>query len=206
MNSAAQQSVAESTAPATTVGAWNLANGLTLVRLLLVPVFAALFFSHGGQEPSWRTWAGVVFGISLFADRLDGELARKRQVVTDVGKIADPIVDKALIGTALVGLSIIGELPWWVTAFVLAREVGVTLLRFWVIRHGVIPASPGGKLKTLVQGIAIGLYVLVLPGWLASLRAWVMAVAVIVTVVTGLDYVQRAVRLRSSGRRVRNLA
>ena len=117
-------------------------------------------------------------------------------MVTDFGTVADPIVDKALIGTALVALSLLGELAWAVTALVLLREVGVTALRFWVIRHGVIPASRGGKLKTVLQGVAIALYVLPLSGPWASARAWLMALAVTVTIVTGVDYVGRAVRLR----------
>jgi CDP-diacylglycerol--glycerol-3-phosphate 3-phosphatidyltransferase len=115
--------------------------------------------------------------------------------------VADPIADKALTGAALVGLSLLGDLPWWVTVVVLAREVGVTLLRFWVIRHGVIPASRGGKLKTLLQGVAIGLYILPLSGVAASARAWFMAAAVVVTVVTGVDYVARALKLRRTSDR-----
>ncbi|MDX6196854.1 MAG: CDP-diacylglycerol---glycerol-3-phosphate 3-phosphatidyltransferase, partial [Actinomycetota bacterium] len=116
-------------------------------------------------------------------------------------KLADPIADKALIGTALIGLSWLDQLPWWVTAIVVVREAGVTLLRFWVIRHGVIPASRGGKVKTLLQGVAIGLYVLPLSGWLGTVRAGVMTVAVAVTVVTGIDYVARALTLRQTSER-----
>jgi CDP-diacylglycerol--glycerol-3-phosphate 3-phosphatidyltransferase len=117
-------------------------------------------------------------------------------MVTEFGKLADPIADKALIGTALVGLSILGELPWWITVVVLTREIGVTLLRFWVIRHGVLPASRGGKLKTLLQTVAIGLYVLPLSGWLETLAAVVMGCAVALAIVTGLNYIARALRLR----------
>jgi CDP-diacylglycerol--glycerol-3-phosphate 3-phosphatidyltransferase len=120
-------------------------------------------------------------------------------LVSDFGKIADPIADKAIMGTALVALSALGDLPWWVTIVILVREIGITLMRFWVIRHGVIPASRGGKLKTLTQGIAVGMYVLVLSGPLASARAWLMGVAVLLTVVTGLDYVRQAVVLRRAG-------
>lgn len=177
----------------------NVANGLTVLRLLLVPVFAATLFAAGGRGTAERVLACVVFAAASFTDRMDGELARRRNLVTDVGKIADPIADKALTGTALVGLSLLGELAWWVTVVVLAREVGVTLLRFWVIRRGIIPASRGGKLKTLLQGIAIGLYILPLSGWLASGRVAVMAAAVAVTLVTGVDYAHRAVRLHRGG-------
>ena len=129
-----------------------------------------------------------------FTDFLDGRLARKYGLITDFGKIADPIADKALTGSALITLSYLGELPWWVTGLILFREVGVTVLRFWVIRRGVIPASRGGKLKTLLQVVAIGLYVL--PGPLGLVREILMAAALVVTLATGGDYVLRAVSLR----------
>jgi CDP-diacylglycerol--glycerol-3-phosphate 3-phosphatidyltransferase len=126
-------------------------------------------------------------------------------MVTEFGKLADPIADKALVGAALIGLSLLGDLPWWVTVVILVREVGVTLLRFWVIRHGVLPASRGGKVKTLLQGVAIGLFLLPDWGWLRDIAWVVMIAAIVVAVVTGLDYVGRAVRLRresSTGARV----
>jgi CDP-diacylglycerol--glycerol-3-phosphate 3-phosphatidyltransferase len=121
--------------------------------------------------------------------------------VTDFGKIADPIADKALTGSALIGLSVLGELPWWITVVIAVREIGVTLLRFWVIRHGVIPASRGGKAKTLVQIFGIGFYLLPLPDWFDVVRWIVIGAAVVLTVVTGVDYVIRAIRLRARGRR-----
>jgi CDP-diacylglycerol--glycerol-3-phosphate 3-phosphatidyltransferase len=145
----------------------------------------------------------VVFGVASVTDRVDGDLARRRGLVTEFGKLADPLADKALTGTALVGLSALGLLPWWVTLVILVREIGVTLLRFWVIRHGVIPASRGGKLKTLVQSVAIGLYLLPLSGVPASLAAWTMGLAVLLTVVTGVDYVVRALTLRQTSARAR---
>jgi CDP-diacylglycerol---glycerol-3-phosphate 3-phosphatidyltransferase len=182
------------------VSAWNVANALTVLRLLLVPVFAVLLFHDDGQETVWRIWACVVFVLASVTDRLDGELARKRGLVTEFGKLADPIADKALVGTALVGLSALGELPWWVTVVILIREVGVTLLRFWVIRHGVMPASRGGKVKTLLQGVAIGLYVLPLSGWLHEVAVVVMGAAVVMALITGVDYVARALRLRRTTR------
>jgi CDP-diacylglycerol--glycerol-3-phosphate 3-phosphatidyltransferase len=182
------------------VSAWNVANALTVLRLLLVPVFAVLLFHGDGQETVWRIWACVVFVLASVTDRLDGELARKRGLVTEFGKLADPIADKALVGTALVGLSALGELPWWVTVVILIREVGVTLLRFWVIRHGVMPASRGGKVKTLLQGVAIGLYVLPLSGWLHEVAVVVMGAAVVMALITGVDYVARALRLRRTTR------
>ncbi|HEX8095974.1 CDP-diacylglycerol--glycerol-3-phosphate 3-phosphatidyltransferase [Jatrophihabitans sp.] len=182
--------------PVTTVSAWNIANALTMLRLVLVPFFAVALFHGSGHAPGWRVTAWAIFAVASLTDRVDGEIARRRGLVTEFGKLADPIADKALIGTALVGLSMLGDLPWWVTVVILVREVGVTLLRFWVIRHGVMSASRGGKVKTLLQGVAIGLLVLPLSGALHIAATAVMAAAVVLTVVTGLDYVARAVRLR----------
>ena len=142
-----------------------------------------------------------MFGLAIITDRYDGMIARRTGQVTEFGKLADPIADKALTGTALIGLSVLDLLPWWVTVVILVREVGVTLLRFWVIRHGVIAASRGGKLKTVVQALAIALYILPLSGLLASARWWVMAFALLLTVVTGIDYVYRALMLRRTSAR-----
>jgi CDP-diacylglycerol--glycerol-3-phosphate 3-phosphatidyltransferase len=185
--------------PPQTARVVNIANGLTLLRLLLVPVFAYAQVQEDGQDTAWRVAAFVIFAVASITDRLDGDLARRRGLVTELGKLADPIADKALTGTALVGLSALGLLPWWVTVVILVREVGVTLLRFWVIRHGVIPASRGGKLKTLLQSVAIGLYLLPLEDALATAAAVAMGAAVVVTVVTGVDYVARALALRRAG-------
>jgi ribosomal protein S12 methylthiotransferase RimO/CDP-diacylglycerol--glycerol-3-phosphate 3-phosphatidyltransferase len=178
----------------------NVANILTVSRLVLVPVFLLTLFADGGHQVGWRLVASAVFVVAAVTDHLDGNLARSRGLVTDFGKIADPIADKALTGAALVGLSLLGELPWWVTVVIAAREIGITLLRFWVIRFGVIPASRGGKAKTLVQLIAIGLYLLPLPDWSNPARWIVLGAAVVLTVVTGVDYVFQAVRLRARGR------
>jgi CDP-diacylglycerol---glycerol-3-phosphate 3-phosphatidyltransferase len=189
------------TPTATPVPLLNIANILTMSRLVLVPVFLVALFTADGHQTGWRLAAFAVFAVASFTDHVDGNLARKHGLITDFGKIADPIADKALTGAALVGLSLLGELPWWVTVVIAVREVGVTLLRFWVIRHGVIPASRGGKAKTLVQILAIGLYVLPLPSLLAPVAVVLMGAAVVLTVVTGVDYVIRAVRLRARGRR-----
>jgi CDP-diacylglycerol--glycerol-3-phosphate 3-phosphatidyltransferase len=189
--------------PPSTASAWNIANGLTVFRLLLVPVFIAALFHNGGHDTEWRIWAWAVFAVASITDRFDGDIARKRNLVTEFGKLADPIADKALVGAALVGLSLLHDLPWWVTVVILVREVGVTILRFWVIRHGVIAASRGGKVKTLLQGVAIGLFVLPLSGWLHAV-AWVfMIAAIVVALATGVDYVARALRLRRTGRATR---
>nr|WP_073482586.1 CDP-diacylglycerol--glycerol-3-phosphate 3-phosphatidyltransferase [Streptoalloteichus hindustanus] len=178
----------------------NVANVLTMTRLLLVPVFLLTLFTAGGHDQLWRLVASGVFAVASITDRIDGDLARRHGLITDFGKIADPIADKALIGSALVGLSMLGDLPWWVTIVIAVREVGVTLLRFWVIRHGVIAASRGGKAKTLAQVVALGLYLLPLPAALGPLLVAAMGVAVLLTVVTGVDYLVRAVRLRAGAR------
>ncbi|MER7929843.1 CDP-diacylglycerol--glycerol-3-phosphate 3-phosphatidyltransferase [Streptomyces sp. NPDC096057] len=178
---------------------WNIANFLTMLRLLLVPGFVALMLADGGYDPAMRSFAWAAFAIAMITDLFDGHLARTYDLVTDFGKIADPIADKAIMGAALICLSSLGDLPWWVTVVILGRELGITLLRFLVIRYGVIPASRGGKLKTLTQGVAVGMYVLALTGWLATLRFWVMAAAVVLTVLTGFDYVRQAIVLRRQG-------
>ncbi|MBA6438531.1 MULTISPECIES: CDP-diacylglycerol--glycerol-3-phosphate 3-phosphatidyltransferase [Streptomyces] len=179
---------------------WNIANILTMVRLLLVPGFVLLMLHNGGYDPAWRSFAWAAFAIAMITDLFDGQLARRYNLVTDFGKIADPIADKAIMGAALICLSALSDLPWWVTGVILFREIGITVMRFWVIRIGVIPASRGGKMKTLAQGTAVGMYILALTGPLASLRFWVMAVAVVLTVVTGLDYIRQAIVLRRAGR------
>ncbi len=183
------------------VSPWNLANYLTVLRLVLVPLFLWLLLVDGGGSEAARIGATAVFLVAAYTDRVDGQIARSRGLITSFGKLADPIADKALTGAALVGLSLIDELSWWVTAAVMVREIGVTLLRFFVIRHGVMPASRGGKLKTLLQGLAITLYVLPFSGALATGRVAVMALAVAVTMVTGVDYVVRAVTLRRTSDR-----
>jgi CDP-diacylglycerol--glycerol-3-phosphate 3-phosphatidyltransferase len=178
----------------------NVPNALTVLRLVLVPVFAWLLLREGGEDAVSRIWSAVVFLVASFTDLVDGEIARRQNTVTTFGKVADPIADKALTGTALIGLSYLGELPWWVTTVILAREIGVTVLRFWVIRHGVIPASRGGKWKTAFQMAAIVGYLLPVPEWLVPVRVALMAIALVLTVVTGIDYVVRALRLRAESR------
>ena len=175
-------------------------NLLTLLRMLLVPVLAVLLLADGGHDPTLRVWATIVFVVAALTDLADGELARRSGTVTTVGKIADPIADKAITGVALIGLSWLGDLPWWVTVVILAREILVTVLRFWVIRHGVIPASRGGKAKTVAQIIAISLYLAPLPDGAWPIRVLAMGIAVLLTVVTGFDYAVRAWRLRQRGR------
>ncbi len=174
---------------------WNLPNALTVLRLALVPVFIGALWRSSDSD-AWRYASAVIFLLASLTDFVDGDIARRRDQVTTFGKVADPIADKALTGSALIGLSFLGELPWWVTTVIVVREVAVTALRFWVIEHGVIPASRGGKLKTLLQIMAILTYLWPLPSDVAWVAEWLMAAAVVVTVVTGIDYVVRAARLR----------
>ncbi len=179
----------------------NLANLLTGLRLILVPVFLLFLFAGDGHQNTSRITAFAVFAVAVITDRLDGWLARSYDMVTEFGKLADPIADKMLIGAALIGLSMLGDLPWWVTVVILVRELGVTVLRFAVLSRGVIPASRGGKLKTLLQAVAIGLFILPLRNWPPAWHtvAWaVMIAAIVLTVVTGIDYLLSATRGRRS--------
>src|SRR5690625_2912601 len=166
-----------------------------MVRIALVPVFAVALFVDSGQSIIWRLVAAAAFATAAITDRYDGQIARNRGLVTDFGKIVDPIADKALIGTALIGLSLLAFLPWWVTVVILVRELGITALRLIIVHRGVIPASRGGKLKTVVQIFAIGLYILPLvqvASWLISLSHITMSAAFILTVGTGVHSMYRA--------------
>jgi CDP-diacylglycerol---glycerol-3-phosphate 3-phosphatidyltransferase len=178
----------------------NAANVLTALRLLLVPVFAVTVVAAGMSHPGWRMVACLIFVVASATDLVDGWIARRFALVTSLGKVADPIADKALTGAALVLLSWYDRLPWWVTLVILAREWGITALRFWVIRHGVIAASRGGKIKTALQILAITWYLWPTPAALTGVGPWIMGAAVVVTVVTGFDYVAQAVRLRRPAR------
>jgi CDP-diacylglycerol---glycerol-3-phosphate 3-phosphatidyltransferase len=169
----------------------NPANALTVLRLALVPAVVVLLLAGG---TGLRIAAFAAFAVASVTDLLDGELARRRGLITDFGKLADPIADKALTGAALITLSALGELPWWVTVVIMVRETGVTGLRLWVIRQGVIAASRGGKVKTVLQVLAISFYIL--PMRSSVPREALMAVAIAATLITGADYVVRAVRLR----------
>jgi CDP-diacylglycerol--glycerol-3-phosphate 3-phosphatidyltransferase len=186
---------------------WNVPNALTALRIVMVPFFAWALLVDDGQSPGWRWVAWGLFILAMVTDKIDGDLARKHDLVTDFGKIADPIADKALTGMAFVGLSIVGELWWWVTIVVLVREWGITLMRFWLIRHGVVmPAGRGGKLKTVTQTVALALLIAPLQMFsgfwepVGEVLWWAAAVtmgaAVTLTVVTGLDYVRETVIAR----------
>jgi CDP-diacylglycerol--glycerol-3-phosphate 3-phosphatidyltransferase len=174
----------------------NVANMLTVARIVLVPVFLVLVVVSGMTDSGWRIAAAVAFVIASLTDYVDGWIARSRNLVTSFGKVADPIADKALTGTALVLLSAYGVLAWWVTIVILVREWGVTALRFWVIRHGVIAASRGGKIKTTLQILAIAWFLVPFPDRWEMVGTWLMFGAVAITVVTGVDYLWRAIVLR----------
>ena len=183
---------------------WNLPNILTMLRIVLVPFFVWFLLADDGRHGLWRWTAVVVFAVAIYTDKLDGDIARARGLITNFGKIADPIADKLLIGSALVLLSVLGELPWWVTILILVREWGITALRFFVIRYGVMPASRGGKLKTVVQTVAIFLYTMPLKAiapWLVDVAFWVMMAALAITLWTGVEYVIQALKLRAAGRK-----
>jgi CDP-diacylglycerol--glycerol-3-phosphate 3-phosphatidyltransferase len=176
----------------------NVANGLTGLRLLAVPLFAWLLLHDGGDNAGWRLSAAVVFVVAILTDLLDGLLARQRNLVTDIGKIADPIADKALVGAALIGLSILDELAWWVTIVILARELLVTVLRLAFVRRSVHPAGRGGKIKTVVQAVAISAYLLPLPSFFDWPETALMGLALILTVATGIDYAVDGLRRRAA--------
>lgn len=188
---------------------WNLPNMLTMLRIVLVPFFIWFLLADApsltAHDGGWRWAAVAAFAVAIYTDKLDGDIARSRGLVTNFGKIADPIADKLLTGSALVLLSVLSELPWWITVLILLREWGITALRFVVIRYGVIPASRGGKYKTALQTAAILLYLLPLSAflsWLPTAAFWVMIVALAVTLVTGVDYIVQAIRLRTTARKV----
>src|SRR5688572_10169300 len=181
----------------------NIANALTVLRIVGVPVFGWLLLSEGGEDIGFRLWAFVAFILLMITDRIDGDIARSRGLVTNFGKLADPIADKALTGMAFVGLSIIGVLWWWVTIVLLAREWAITLMRFVVKKYGVMPASQGGRIKTTFQAVAIGGYLLPLEMWdntFSQVLRWAthvtMAAALAITLVTAVQYVRDAVVMR----------
>jgi len=177
--------------PNNAVPVLNIPNVLTVARLFMVPVFGYLALAIE-QTDSVQWMSAAVFLIAALTDLIDGVWARRYGLVTNFGKIADPIADKALIGTALVALSIQGEIAWWVTGIIIFREVAITVLRFWVIKHGVIPASRGGKVKTVSQIVAIVAFLIPLGGWVDTVAQMSLGVALALTVTTGLDYVLKA--------------
>ncbi|HJQ07359.1 MAG TPA: CDP-diacylglycerol--glycerol-3-phosphate 3-phosphatidyltransferase [Nocardioides sp.] len=188
---------------------WNIPNALTTLRIVLVPVYGWALLSHGGHDIGWRVAAYLVFLVAMITDKVDGDLARKHNLITDFGKIADPIADKAITGMAFIGVSIIMD-TWWmwaVTAVVLVREWSVTLLRLSIMKSVVIAAARSGKIKTLTQALALG--GLTLP-CLEATGAWdipgkviyvlslaLLAVAVVLTITSGYEFFRDAARQRN---------
>lgn len=172
----------------------NLPNALTIFRILALPFCAWALFQKDGQDPTWQIIAWTMFFVVGMTDVLDGRIARRRNQISNFGIILDPIADKAFIATALVGLSILGKMPWWVTLLILVREIGVTILRFAVIKREVISANRGGKLKSLLQNFSVGFYILPLPESLYLPRDILLGIAIVLTIWTGLEYFRQAMK------------
>jgi CDP-diacylglycerol--glycerol-3-phosphate 3-phosphatidyltransferase len=172
----------------------NLPNALTVFRILALPFCAWALFQEAGKDPTWQVIAWTMFFIVGMTDVLDGRIARKRNQISNFGIILDPIADKAFIATALIGLSVLGKMPWWITALILIREIGVTVLRFAVIKREVISANRGGKIKSLLQNFSVGFYILPLPEYLYLPRDILLGIAVVLTLWTGFEYFRSALK------------
>ncbi len=182
-----------------TVSPWNLPNAITVARILLVPYFVWLYLNPAPEGLLAPWWAVAVFTVAIATDGLDGAIARRRGLVTNLGKILDPIADKALIGAALVLLSLEGRVSWIATVLILVREIGMTVYRLAIIKHRVIGASGGGKLKTVLQAITVGLFLSpidVLLPWALYIEQFLLWVVVLITVVTGVQYLIAVRRAR----------
>ncbi len=189
-----------------TASNWNVPNALTTLRIVMVPFFAWALLVDGGESVLWRTVAFAIFAVAMITDKIDGDLARKHNLVTNFGKIADPIADKALTGMAFIGLSIIGEIWWWVTILVLVREWSVTLMRLSVAKHVVLAANASGKLKTMLQAVALSLLILPLREVQGALETpalvvwWIavvlLAAAVVMTMYSGYEFFRDAFKQR----------
>lgn len=182
----------------------QLPNTITIVRILCAPVFLWMLLADGGLDGPLRWWAAALFIVAIATDGIDGFLARKYEIVTDLGKLLDPIADKVLTGFAFVGLSILLELPWWVTILVLVREVGITVHRLVVASNHVVAAAWMGKVKTVAQAVALSLALLPLwtlvGEWILWVNTVTMWIAVVLTVASGIDYVLTEVRGAREGR------
>ena len=171
-------------------------NSLTIARLVLIPFGAIALFMNGGSDYNWQIISWWIFFILGLTDIVDGKLARSRQQITELGKFLDPVADKALIGAAMISLSLLDRFPWWITILILTREIGITIFRLLVIKGGVIPASKGGKIKTLMQNFGVGFFILPFPSWLEWFRVGFISIAIILTVTTAYDYVRAWMRSR----------
>ncbi|GAA3622325.1 CDP-diacylglycerol--glycerol-3-phosphate 3-phosphatidyltransferase [Microbacterium awajiense] len=176
----------------------QLPNTITIVRILCAPVFLWMLLADAGADGALRWWAAALFIVAIATDGVDGWIARRYEIVTDLGKLLDPIADKVLTGFAFIGLSILGELPWWITIVVLIREIGITVYRFIVVSDHVLAAAWMGKLKTVAQAVALSLALLPLwtlvGEWIWWVNGVTMAIAVILTIASGIDYIVTEVR------------
>ncbi|MDQ1122705.1 CDP-diacylglycerol--glycerol-3-phosphate 3-phosphatidyltransferase [Microbacterium trichothecenolyticum] len=190
----------------------QLPNAITIARILCAPLFLWLLLADAGRGGGLRWVAAVVFIVAIATDGVDGYIARRYDIVSDLGKLLDPIADKALTGVAFVGLSLLGELPWWVTIVVLVREIGITIYRFIVVSNHVLAAAWMGKLKTVAQAVALSIALIPFAG-LSDAAAWqatvwwagviTMTLAVVLTIASGLDYVVSEVRAARRARPAR---
>ena len=165
-------------------------NTLTVARIALIPFGVYVLFLEGGDNPKYQALAWTIFFLLGLTDILDGRWARQSNRITALGTFLDPVADKALIGSAMISLSIQGRFPWWITILILTREIGITLFRLMVIKGGVIPASKGGKLKTLMQNFGVGFFMLPFPSWLEWFRVGFISIAIILTITTAYDYLR----------------
>ena len=173
-------------------------NWLTFFRIALIPTGVwAIFHS---PSHTWQSIAWLIFFILGMTDILDGHWARRSNRTTPLGAFLDPVADKALIGSAMISLALLNRFPWWIVIVILVREIGITIFRLVVIRNGVIPASKGGKLKTLTQNFGVGFYILPLPTWAHLPRDLLMAFTIGITLTTGFDYFKKALTARSANR------
>ena len=171
-------------------------NTLTVTRILLIPFGVYMLFYDGGTNTRFQLISYAIFFTLGMTDIVDGKWARKANRVTALGTFLDPIADKALIGAAMISLSILGRFPWWITVFILTREIGITVFRVLVIKDGVIPASKGGKIKTLMQNFGVGFFILPLPTWLDWFKYGFISIAIILTITTAYDYIRAWQRSR----------
>ncbi len=182
---------------------WNIANFVTMIRVAMVPFFAWALLAEGGDDTTWRLVATAIFVVAAVSDKVDGYLARSRGLITDLGKLLDPIADKLLVGAALILLWIpLGEVPWWIPVVILVRELGITFMRMAMLKYEVMPASRGGKLKTVLQTVAISMFLLPRDGfeWFTVLAWVVLMAAFVLTVVTGVEYVYQGWKIRQGAR------
>jgi CDP-diacylglycerol--glycerol-3-phosphate 3-phosphatidyltransferase len=162
-----------------------------MIRILMAPIFVAILLSFPEQNSWQRFLALTLFVVAISTDGLDGLIARRTDKVTDLGKLLDPVADKVLIGGALLALSVLGEIDWWVTAIILFRELAVTGYRLVVARKVTIPANLAGKLKTILQAVAVGVvlapFEVLVPAW-SFLEEGCIYLALAATLVSGVQF------------------